>query len=215
MKNYIITIVVSFLIGVSGLAQDKNFGLIGGLNYANVFGDLKDNFNTERRLSFHLGVYSEFELSKNFSLSPRIIYSSQGYNLDLELRQTIDSPITIFEIANRLNYLNIPILFKYYVDSRISLNFGPQLGFLLNTASVNKNPTSFSIDSQSLNSSGDFKIDYGAKIGLTYLVNNNINIEIGYFQGFSNISRGEIASVVNNESNNNSVFQLSVGYSLF
>ncbi len=195
-----------------GHSQGRKFGLMGGANYSNVFGDFKDNFDTERRISYHIGAFSFLSLSDRITFSPRVAYSSQGYHIDLELRQTVDEPPTLFELATRLNYLNVPLLFKYYLKPDLSINFGPQLGFLLNTLTVNKDTSGPSLGEGSTRFSGDFKIDYGLKVGAAYAINQDVFVELNYFQGFSNISRD---GIVPTGSNDNSVYQLSVGYFLF
>ena len=212
MKRKLFLLILLSLSIKVGHSQDKKFGLMGGANYSNVFGDLKDNFDTERRISYHIGAFSFLSLSDRITFSPRVAYSSQGYDIELELQQTVDEPPTRFEFTTRLNYLNVPLLFKYYLKPDLSINFGPQLGFLLNTVTINKNTSGPSLGDDTTRFSGDFKIDYGLKVGASYAINHDLFVELNYFQGFSNISRD---SIIPEESNNNSVYQLSVGYFLF
>ena len=212
MKRKLFLLVLLSLSIKVGHSQDKKFGLMGGANYSNVFGDLKDNFDVERRISYHVGAFSFLSLSDRIAFSPRVAYSSQGYDIEFGLRQTANEPLTLFEFTTRLNYLNVPLLFKYYLKPDLSINFGPQLGFLLNTVTINKNTSGPSLGHDTTRISGDFRVDYGLKVGAAYAINHDLFVELNYFQGFSNISRD---SIIPTESNNNSVYQLSVGYFLF
>lgn len=213
LKNISIVILVFASIHFSS-AQDKKFGIIGGANYSTLFGDIRDNpnFEIDRRLSFHAGFFADFQLSDKFSFSPRILYSSQGYKSSGDLSdfgvEPIPSP-SEFENFIQYNYLNLPMVFSFTLANEIHLNFGPQAGFLLNTVSK------FEGDGEEERSSanGDFKLDYGGLLGVSYNFSDEFFIELNYYQGISNISRNPDFRF--ESTNNNSVFQLSLGYLLF
>ena len=94
-----------------------------------------------------------------------------------------------------LNYLNIPLMAKYYATKGLSLEAGPQIGFLL-TAKEDGNDI---IDSYK-------NTDFGVNFGIGYKLDNGLNFSARYNWGLSNIT------VKNDITKNNSVFQLSVGY---
>ncbi len=101
------------------------------------------------------------------------------------------------------------MVFSFTLANEIHLNFGPQAGFLLNTVSK------FEGDGEEERSSanGDFKLDYGGLLGVSYNFSDEFFIELNYYQGISNISRNPDFRF--ESTNNNSVFQLSLGYLLF
>ena len=115
------TIIVLFLVtlqynGVT--AQDVSFGLKGGLNLATFGRDIEDN---EFRNSFHIGAFMQIELFEDFSIQPEIIYSEQGTILT----------DTRSDVKVKLNYLNIPLVAKYYLDYGCYLEAGPYVSFAL------------------------------------------------------------------------------------
>ena len=108
----------------------------------------------------------------------------------------------------RQNYLVIP------------LNFGPQLGFLLNRVSIRettgtRNRLSLFPEDGTFRYSGDFELDYGAALGLSYKINEDIQIRLRYYRGFKNIIADSFSSNFQEQKGFNSVFQLSASYAIF
>ncbi|MCL6294386.1 porin family protein [Jejuia spongiicola] len=127
---------------------------------------------------------SEIKISEKFSFQPELLYSGQGYDTGISTEGNI-----------ALNYLNIPLIGKYYVTKRLSLEAGPQIGFLLSTKGGTK-------DYKDL-----FKTtDFGVNFGLGYKLDNGLNFGARYVLGLSNIN--DVGSL----KNKNGVLQLSVGY---
>lgn len=214
-KSLLLLLVSMVAVHISS-AQNKKFGIIGGANYSTIVGDFADIFDTERRLAYHLGGFLELPLSDKIVFSPRLVYSSQGYisNFDSQnFRFDLEPQPQKIKSSNRSNYLNIPLLFKFKLADKFGVNIGPQIGFLLNTAVVYKEVEGVNDieEGDRSSNSGDFKLDYGTKGGFFYNISEKTFVELNYYHGFSNISRGGITDV----RNNHSVFQLSLGYYLF
>jgi hypothetical protein len=163
------------------------FGIKGGLNVSNFIGDVKDN---TFRTSVHVGIFSEIMISEKFSLQPEVLYSGQGYS-----GQT-DPGFS----RSKYDYVNIPVLGKIYVAERISVEAGPQIGFLLSA----KRKTEL----DKVNIPNQKTVDLGLNIGLAYDLKNKIFFQTRYNIGLSNINSGDNA---NAEKYTNSVIQFSVG----
>ena len=92
------------------------------------------------------GLTSSLNLSSVFSLCVNVMYSSEGgkRNGFQAFDATTFSPLApagsyfyaTFDNESILNYLEIPVMLKYYIplnkSSRVFLDFGPYLGILLN-----------------------------------------------------------------------------------
>lgn len=201
-------------------AQEKNFGVIGGLNYANIRGDRTDLTNNSWRTAYHLGLFSNFSLSDRIALEPRILFSSKGYNNEIDFSE-FDNPSGIppsqrlVKYANRNNYLSIPILFKYKLMNNLSLDLGPEIAFLLHSKDVVTKVDGegyFAEGDVPEEGSGDFFLDYGAMAGVTYYFTDDASIQLNYFHGLSNLHR---KNSIGDSTENNSVIQLSLGYLIF
>ena len=184
MKKFLLITLISVL-GFSQVnAQDIQFGAKAGLNFASVLGDNTEDFETVT--AFNYGVMAEIPISNTFSFQPEVLYSGQGYS-------TGDYTVA-------LNYLNVPLMAKYYVHKGLSLEAGPQIGFLVN------------VNDEGLGIEDDFNtVDFGVNLGLGYKLNNGLNFSARYNIGLTDIY--DISGI--NGKNKNGVFQVSVGYFFF
>lgn len=182
MKKLLLVTAITFLGLVQVNAQDVEFGIKGGLNFARLIGDNTSKDQTVT--AFNLGAMAEIKILEKFSLQPELLYSGQGYDTGIAT-----------EVNIALNYLNIPVIGKYYVTKKLSLEAGPQIGFLLSTKGGTQ-------DYKDL-----FKTtDFGVNFGIGYKLDSGLNFGARYVLGLSNINdAGGIT-------NKNGVFQFTVGY---
>ncbi|MBA4745446.1 MAG: PorT family protein [Muricauda sp.] len=199
-------------------AQEKKFGVLGGLNYANIRGDRAESINNSWRLAYHLGVFSNFSLSDKIALEPRVLFSSKGFNDEMDLGAFDNHsriPVKPVKYATRNSYLSIPMLFKYKLMNNLSLDLGPEIAFLLYSKDVVTKVDGegyFAKGDVLHERSGDFFVDYGAMAGVTFYFTTKAFVQLNYFHGLSNLRR-EITIIESTE--NNSVLQLSLGYLIF
>ncbi|MFD1604105.1 porin family protein [Flavobacterium artemisiae] len=183
MKKILVLAVFTALGFVNVNAQEIKFGVKAGLNFSTVSGD---NTEIDYVTSQHVGILSEIPLSEKFSFQPEIMYSRQGYSFGDDI------------VA--LNYLNIPLMGKYYITKGFSVEAGPQVGFLLSAKNEKTNVK------DSFNT-----VDFGVNFGLGYKLENGINFGVRYNLGLTNINNVDNSSI----KNKNGVFQVSVGYFFF
>lgn len=205
-KAFLFTIVILSLTSIIN-AQEIQFGAKAGLNFANLSGDFSD---ISGRTSFHLGATAELEILEEFSIQPELLFSSQGAK---DENQTL--------IAN---YLHLPIMGKYLVTDKLSVEVGPQIGYLL-SATIDNGQS----DAGGGNTIGttvvmlsavsaqrpreDVKefandFDFGVNLGLGYKIDDKFHVSARY-----NIGLTDGDNIANNSLGlKNSVIQLSVGY---
>lgn len=199
MKNLILTVFV-VIAAIFSLNAQTMFGAKAGLNLATITGDETEDFNG--RTSFHIGVLAEFEVSDTFSFQPELMYSSQG----AEESYTEDGSKIEGDI--KLDYLNIPLMAKFYVAEGFSIEAGPQIGILLSAEYDWKaDGESGSIDLKDEELVKD--IDFGLNFGLGYKLDGGLNFGARYNLGLSNVNDDVDSDDVNIK---NGVFQVSVGY---
>ncbi|WP_413998358.1 porin family protein [Flavobacterium sp. W1B] len=184
MKKILLVAVITVLGLANVNAQEIKFGIKGGLNFASISGDNTENVDLVT--AFNFGVLAEIPISEKFSFQPELMYSGQGYSFN-------DDTIA-------LNYLNIPLMGKYYLTKGFSLEAGPQIGFLMSA----KNDKTDIKDSFST-------VDFGVNFGLGYKLNNGLNFGARYNLGLTDINNLDNSS----NKNKNGVFQLSIGYFFF
>jgi hypothetical protein len=148
-------------------AQDStmpksNAGIKGGYNLAAVNYD--GSGETGQRHGFHAGIYGESFISDSFAIQLELMYSQQGYEIK-------DGNVTF---TQKLDYINLPVMFKAYPSKNFFLEVGPQIGLAISHKEVNdgffgssieKDPNSFD---WGMNFGGGFKTDSGVSLGVRY-----------------------------------------------
>ncbi|MET3027602.1 porin family protein [Flavobacterium sp. UW10123] len=191
MKKIILSAIAIMAFAFSN-AQETRFGIKGGLNISSIVGgDVRD---ANALVGFHIGGLAEIHLVEKFYIQPELLFSTQGAKFDNGFGDDLDI---------KLNYLNIPVLAKYYiVDKKFSVEAGPQLGFLLSEKWDN---TDFDGDAKS--------VDFGFNFGAGYSFTDNFSVGLRYTVGLSPIWDDNIddsGDLYDSAKNGN--FQISAAY---
>ena len=210
MKKTIIILCTLFL-SASAIAQDQKvkLGIKAGLNLATLTLD-ESELDSSSKAGFTAGVMVEIPMTKKFSLQPEIMYSQQGTKTSFS-----DSDVTNsnYESTIKLNYLNIPVMLKYYVIEGLSVQAGPQIGILLKANNKYKdnflgydNQESFDLKEYS---SG---IDTSVNVGLGYQFKDKFYTDLRYNISYSNVFKdGDTNHFIDNDMKNR-VLQITIGY---
>lgn len=207
MKKNILTICIA-LLGLASVNAQAVLGIKGGVNFSSIAGD---NLNgVKYRTSFNVGLVTEIETSSSTSVQPELVYSSQGFKFDGGRVGGINGPILDSDTF-KMDYLNIPVVFKYYINEGFSFETGPQLGFLLSAKSVDGTVNSSDLKNNLTTASFDWLIGFG------YKFDNGFNVNARYNFGFTNVWKGPIKNPppgywYYDYGKRNSVFQLTLGY---
>jgi hypothetical protein len=210
-KLVLFTSLVIFVI-TDSYAQDISFGAKAGLNFASITGDDVDDL--DGRTAFHVGVVVEISVSDKFSVQPELFYSSQGATME---DSYTEEGFNVREDGTiKLDYINLPIMAKYYVAEGFSLEAGPQIGFLMNSEAEVDLTVSGDGVSESITISEDLKdhvkgIDFGFNFGLGYKLENGLNFDARYNLGLSD-GNDDPEFFESDDAFKNSVIQVSVGY---
>ncbi|WP_310992657.1 porin family protein [Aequorivita marina] len=188
-------ILASFFGIATASAQSDNtgfdFGVRGGVNLANI-ATSNDLDSPDSRTSFYAGVVAELPLHERFSLQGEAFYSGQGFERDL--------PVINTTVQYKADYIQVPLLAKFYIVKGLSIAAGPQFGFKVNEKIdyiTNNNDTQFTAD-------GLKTFDMQGTAGLEYKLDNGLFIQGRYSYGFSDL--------IKDNSINTSVFSAGLGY---
>ncbi len=171
-------------------AQETRFGVKGGLNLSNFTGA-----STDLRASFHVGGFAEIKVIERLAIQPELLYSSQGarYHVD----GSSDSGR-----AYKLDYINIPVLAKFYVTKEFTVEAGPQIGFLVSAKNEDR-------DIKDAFKGTDFGFNFGAGYNFT----DNFSVGLRYTVGVSGLfdrDYNDFGSYYDSSKNSN--LQLSLAY---
>ncbi len=204
MKKLFLCAAIAVFAFINLNAQEVKFGAKAGLNLASIVGDEADDF--DGKTSFHFGVVAEIMISEKFSVQPELLYSAQGAEI------TYEDDFEKEEVTIKLDYINIPIMAKYYVAEGFSVEAGPQIGFLMNSEAefdyTDKEDPEFS-ESGTEDLKDDIKsIDFGFNLGVGYKMDSGLNFGARYNLGLSDLWDIDTGGI----KNQNSVIQVSVGF---
>src|SRR3970040_2696952 len=194
MKKITLLLVAVFTIGFVN-AQDKkdmSFGIKGGLNVTSLTNVAEDGADSNPLVGFHVGLFGEFMIGDKFAIQPEVVYSTQGVEIEFEGEKG----------DVKLDYINIPILAKYYLDNAFSLELGPQIGFLVNADAKSGGVT---VDIKDEIKSVDVSLGFGA----SYNFAENFMLGARYNLGLTRVQEDLFPGEPESK---NSVFQLSAGY---
>ena len=162
MKRIILAAIAVMAFGFTN-AQQTRFGVKGGLNISTVVGGDVDD--TKSLVGFHVGGFAEIKVFDKFFIQPELLYSAQGTKVDGPLGGDADL---------KLNYLNIPVLAKYYIVDKFSVEAGPQLGILLSAKAEGQDIKDYTRS-----------VDLGFNIGAGYNFTDNLSVGLRYTIGLS------------------------------
>lgn len=194
MKKSILLVIAA--ISFTLIQAQVNFGVKAGLNLANATGS--DATGSSTRANFHAGVLAQIPIVDALTVQPEAVYSAQGARVSFA-----DGSGGTISGTHKLDYINVPVLFKYTSPSGFLVETGPQIGFLISAKA--------SVNGITENEKDNFKsTDFSWAFGIGFISLINIGIDARYNLGLTNIE---------NSSNNgstgtvkNSVIQIGVFY---
>jgi len=176
MKKLIFFFLTTFICA-NVSAQDLELGVKAGANFANI----SDVTDSSSRTGLLFGVFAGIKFSDKIAIQPELLYSQQEAEFDAD---KID-----------LNYVNIPVLLKYYVAGGLNLQAGPQFGFVVDDNL--KDSVAAGVEAESFDLTGVVGVGYDFPFG--------IRIDGRYNFGFT--------EVVKDGNGKNSVASIAIGYS--
>ena len=143
------------------------------------------------------GIEGQYQLNNWFGLSAAVMYSQQGFKAkDIDLKGNIE-------------YINVPVMAKFYVTKGLSLNVGVQPGFMTKAKAKGEGRN---IDVKSYCN----KFDFSIPMSIAYEFENGLTFEARYTTGLTNVGKDAFDSSHSSwdkaYQNKNEVFMLTVGY---
>ncbi len=228
------------LVAILGIATvmysqgDVKFGAKAGLNVATFSGTFVSGTEITPKLGIHAGAFAVIPVGKSkFSFVPELLLSQQG--IKQELNQTsLDGSIVVAEKQTqdlKLTYLNVPLMFRYYVIKQLGIEIGPQFGYAIgsnskitytNSAdpSQNQNISIKGFDDGFFVSNGVTyrytntmkRFDAGVNFGATFDITKKLCVQARYNLGLTEVDSRPDSATGRKFNNKNSVFQASLAY---
>lgn len=172
-----IAIVFLFAIMVAGGAVAQKtftFGPKVGVDYTHYWGKETRHGG---KLNYQAGFFCEYRFNGKFAIAPEVVFAAQGGKWDL-------NELSHKRETDHVNYINVPVMLKYYVAPAFSIDFGPQVGF-----NVYSKYTMLETDGSKW--TNDWKVntnavDVGVGLGMTYNISDDVFLQGRYTLGVTN-----------------------------
>lgn len=160
------SLIILLLLSTTVFSQDdeSSFGIKAGYNLSS----LKDS-SVDSRNGFHVGFYGEHKISEHASFQPELLYSQLGF------KDGANS-------TTKLDYIQIPLMFKGYVLKPLYIELGPQFSFNINK----KEETNFLLGTQTETSTPN-TFEWGINGGIGLSISPGFTIGLRYYSGLSEV----------------------------
>ena len=192
MKKTIIALMCLILTTGAAMAQKTfTFGPKIGVDYTHFWGKETTNGGM---FNYQAGLFMEYRINDKFSIAPEVVFAAQGSKFDVAfIDKDPEGPYAAqFGVYDRpgtfnMNYINVPVMLKYYVTPKLSIDFGPQIGFNVYSKAT------YGQDKYGLNKKETLcrkemtkSVDFGLGLGLTYNITENVFVQARYTLGLTN-----------------------------
>ena len=181
MKKVIIMLAAA-LISVSAMAQVR-FGVKVGADLTNFWGEDIDH---GMKPAYQIGALMEYKFNDKFAIAPEAVFAAQGGKYSDEAMGAK------FDMTYNTNYINVPVMLKYYVTPDFAIDLGPQVGVNGYRKTTVEGKGSFGgvniEDKETFDLKDDTKaVDFGVGLGATYSLTENAFLQARYTFGLTEV----------------------------
>ena len=197
MKKIAIALVCMIMATGAAMAQKQfTFGPKIGVDYTHYWGEDVEHGG---QLNYQAGLFMEYRFTDKFSVAPEVVFAAQGGKYEHELLGVT------WKETDHVNYINVPVMLKYYVIPELSIDFGPQVGFNV----YSKNTSEVKAGGSGTKVTTDMKdytksVDFGLGLGLTYNIAKDVFVQGRYTMG--------LTKVFDHADGKNGNAQIAIGY---
>jgi len=148
--------------------------------------------------NYQVGLMMEYKFNPHFAIAPEVVFAAQGGKetgkIDVEEIPGIVEAKGTFHT----NYINVPVMLKFYATPEFSIDFGPQVGFNVYSKMTASGKVSGVEAKQTIDLKDITKtVDFGLGLGATYNLTDNAFVQARYTLGLTNMFDGDDAEAKN------------------
>ena len=211
----ILFLAAAALLSTGVFAQGLSYGVKAGLNMANIGGtEETTGVSQSMRMGFHAGVVGEYKVNDFWGVQAELLYSQQGMKMTLD---NVDG-----KMVQKMDYINLPVMAKLSLAEGLSLEVGPQFGYLMSAKQVTSgfdtaatgidNETVDLLDEKNVGKDYLKKLDVSAALGLSYRLACGVEVSARYNLGLTAMTDKDLDSNGKKLAPKNNVISVGVGY---
>ena len=203
MKRIILLTAITVLAVTAKAQITTTLGIKAGVNLSGMTS--KQYSESFRKPGFLAGILSEISISEKFSIQSELLYAT--YGAEAYITSYGGGP---YDTYYSLDYLLLPIAMKFYLNQRLSIEFGPSFNLLVRDKAYRPGlPDLYDTEGNFLRSQSDIdpgarRFEFSGVVGVTYNLCNSWAASLRYTQGLS--------SVLSYRDERNNAFQLGLEY---
>ena len=187
-------LIAAAIVCVSASAQVQ-FGAKAGFDMTHFWGD---DAPRGWQPNYQVGLMMEYKFNPSFAIAPEVVFAAQGGKetdkVDVEEFPGIVEAKGTFHT----NYINVPVMLKFYATPEFSIDFGPQVGFNVYSKMTASGKVSGIEAKQTIDLKDITKtVDFGLGLGATYNLTDNAFVQARYTLGLTNVFDGDDAEAKN------------------
>ena len=175
----VFVLIAAAIVSMSAMAQVQ-FGAKVGVDATHFWGEDAEH---GMKPSYQVGLLMEYKFNPHFAIAPEVVFASQGGKTDNYVTEGV-----VVKGTFNTNYINVPLMLKYYATPAFSIDFGPQVGFNVFSKMCAKAKAG-TIEAKESVDLKDFTktVDFGVGLGATYNLTNNAFVQARYTLGLTNV----------------------------
>jgi len=186
MKKFFVLIAAA-IVCMSASAQVQ-FGVKAGFDMTHFWG--KDAPHGMLP-NYQVGLMMEYKFNPTFAIAPEVVFAAQGGKATDKIGIEEVPDMLEAKATFHTNYINVPVMFKFYATPEFSIDFGPQVGFNVYSKMTASGKVAGIEAKETLDIKDDTQaIDLGLGLGGTYNLTDNAFVQARYTMGMTNVFEG-------------------------
>ena len=175
----VFVLIAAAIVSMSAMAQVQ-FGAKVGVDMTNFWGS---DVEHGMKPSYQAGLVMEYKFNPHFGIAPEVVFASQGGKTDNYVVEGV-----VVKGTFNTNYINVPLMLKYYATPAFSIDFGPQAGFnvyskMTAKAKAGNVEAKENVDLKDLTNT----VDFGLGLGATYNLTDKAFVQARYTLGLTKV----------------------------
>lgn len=180
----VFVLIAAAIVSMSAMAQVQ-FGAKVGFDLTHFWGEDAPH---GIQPNYQVGLMLEYKFSPKFAIAPEVVFAAQGGKATADVYDDDVDGLIKAKGTFHTNYINVPLMLKFYATPNFSIDFGPQAGFNVHSKMTASGKLANVEAKESIDLKDNTKtVDFGVALGGTYNLTENAFVQARYTLGLTNV----------------------------